>query len=48
MQAYKLKSVILVSIFAILFILSADAVSQEITTEPNSDSDDDETILQGP
>jgi len=40
MQVYKLKSVILVSIFAILFILSATAMSQEKAAEPNSDSND--------
>jgi len=40
MQVYKLKSVILVSIFAILFILSATAIPQEIAVEPNSDSND--------
>ena len=40
MQVYKLKSIILVSIFAILFILSATAMSQEIAAEPNSDSND--------
>jgi len=40
MQVYKLKSVILVSIFAILFALCATAMSREKVAEPNSDSND--------
>ncbi len=40
MQLYKLKSVILVSIFATLFILSANVMSREKAAEPNSDSND--------
>jgi len=40
MQLYKLKSVILVSIFVTLFILSANAMSREKAAEPNSDSND--------
>jgi len=37
---YKLKSVILVSIFVILFALSATATAREKAAEPNSDSND--------
>ena len=40
MQVYKLKSVILVSMFAILFTLSAAAMAARKVAEPNADSND--------